>query len=200
MYSYDLEKQNNLVERMSIQHIIFLIIIDKINAKWYHSRYKKNRGVVMNIGIIVHSQTGNTFSVAEKLKESMEEKGHSVHIERVTAVKEQPAPNEPVELKDNPDISIYDALVFCAPVHAFSLSAVMQAYLKQVQSMENKKVNCFVTQQLKFSFMGGNRSVNQMKKACIDKGASFGNTGIVNWSSKKRDELINTVVEDCGKV
>ena len=154
----------------------------------------------MNIGIIVHSRTGNTLSVAKRIKESLEQKGHSVDLKRVTAINEEPAPNENVLLKDNPEISNYDAVIFGAPVHAFSLSQVMSAYLKQIPSLENKRVNCFVTQKFPFSFLGGNHSVNQMKKICVEKKAEFGNTGIVNWSNKKREELIKNVVESCGEV
>ena len=34
----------------------------------------------MNIGIIVHSYTGHTLSVAEKMKKVFEEKGYSVKL------------------------------------------------------------------------------------------------------------------------
>ena len=37
----------------------------------------------MKIGIVVYSQTGNTYQVAEKLQETLSDKGHSVNIERI---------------------------------------------------------------------------------------------------------------------
>ena len=148
----------------------------------------------MNIGIIVHSHTGNTLSVAEKLKENLLSKGHLVTLEQVTAVNEDPAAATNVELKTIPDITGYDMLVFGAPVRAFSLSPVMLLYLNQLPSLQGKKVSCFVTQQLQFAWMGGNRSIKQMKKSVIAKNGTVHETGVVNWSSKKREELVTDLV------
>ena len=148
----------------------------------------------MKVGIIVHSHTGNTLSVAERLKAAMASKGHSVSIERVVAVNEDPASKDPVVLKNTPDTGSYDALVFAAPVRAFSLSPVMKAYLAQLSALSGKKVACFVTQQLPFKWMGGSGALGQMKNACSSKGASPVKTGVVNWGSKKREELLADVV------
>ncbi len=48
----------------------------------------------MKIGIIVYSQTGNTFSVAEKLKAKLTAAGHNVNIERLTTVGGEDGPEE----------------------------------------------------------------------------------------------------------
>ena len=56
----------------------------------------------MDIGIMVYSQTGNTLSVAEKLKEALSEKGHTVTVDRVTAQGEV-APGRSVSLEQMPD-------------------------------------------------------------------------------------------------
>ena len=42
----------------------------------------------MNIGIIIHSFTGNTLSVAEKIRDELGKSGHKASIERVKAVGE----------------------------------------------------------------------------------------------------------------
>ena len=118
----------------------------------------------MNIGIIVHSFTSNTLSVAEKLKEKFLAEGHLVTLEQVTAVNEDPAAAAKVELLAIPDITGYDMLIFGAPVRAFSLSPVMLLYLNQLPSLQGKKISCFVTQQLSFAWLGGNRSIKQIKK------------------------------------
>ena len=39
----------------------------------------------MKIGILVHSKTGNTYSVAEKLEERLLKEGHLVTFEKVIA-------------------------------------------------------------------------------------------------------------------
>lgn len=94
----------------------------------------------MKVGIIVHSHTGNTLSVAEKLKDAIAAKGHTVSLERVSAVNEDPSAQGPVELKDIPEVGSYDAIVFGAPVRAFSLTPAMKAYLSQLSTLKDKKV------------------------------------------------------------
>lgn len=148
----------------------------------------------MKVGIIVHSHTGNTLSVAEKIKNAMTSKGHTVSIEQVSALNDNPAPNEAVKLKDIPDAQGYDVLLFGAPVRAFSLSAVMKAYLAQLSSLDGIKVGCFVTEQFPFAWMGGNNAIGQMKKSCSAKGAIPEKTGVVNWGSKKREDKIANVI------
>jgi len=153
----------------------------------------------MNIGIIVHSFTSNTLSVAEKLKEKFLAEGHLVTLEQVTAVNEDPAAAAKVELLAIPDITGYDMLIFGAPVRAFSLSPVMLLYLNQLPSLQGKKISCFVTQQLSFAWLGGNRSIKQMKKAVIAKNGTVYETGVVNWSSKTRENLITDLINRLTK-
>jgi len=154
----------------------------------------------MKVGIIVHSHSGNTLSVAEKLKDTIAAKGHTVNLEQVLAVNEDPSAQGPVELKSIPDVSSYDALVFGAPVRGFSLTPTMTAYLAQLQALKGKKVGCFVTQQLPFAWMGGNRTIGQMKNACKAKGAVPLRTGIVNWGSKKREEKIANLLKNLSEL
>ncbi len=154
----------------------------------------------MNIGIIIHSYTGNTLSVAHKLKDILEAAGHSVNLEQVTAVNSDPKEAQNVQLKDIPDISKYDLIIFGAPVWAFSLSPIMKLYLSQISSLQGKKIGCFVTQQLRFKFMGGNNAISQMKKACQSKGGSIYETGIVGWSHKQREARIEEVVQKLSEV
>lgn len=148
----------------------------------------------MKIGIIVHSKTGNTLSVAQKIKQELLNAGHSVNLEQVTAVDEDAAAQGKVQLKNIPDVSNYDAVIFGAPVHAFSLSNAMKEYFSKTASLSGKKVSCFVTQQFPYAWMGGNRAVGQMRKACETKGTSVLATGIANWSHKQRETKISDMV------
>lgn len=145
----------------------------------------------MKIGIIIHSHTGNTLSVGERLKESLAAGGHTVQLERVTAVNEDPNSREPVRLKSIPDIVQYDAVILGAPVRAFSLSPVMKAYLSQMTKLSGKKICCFVTEYFPKPWMGGNRSIKQMIRAIEQKGGKVASAGVVNWSAKAREEQIN---------
>lgn len=144
----------------------------------------------MKIGIIIHSHTGNTLSVGERLKESLATGGHTVQLEQVTAVNEDPNSREPIRLKSIPDIVPYDAVIFGAPVRGFSLSPVMKAYLSQLTKLSGKKISCFVTEHFPKPWMGGNHSIKQMIRAIEQKGGKVAATGVVNWTSQAREEQI----------
>ncbi|MCI1959775.1 MAG: flavodoxin domain-containing protein [Clostridia bacterium] len=148
----------------------------------------------MNIGIIVMSKTGHTLSVAQRLKDALTEKGHTVNLERVTAMNDTNKPSGK-QLKDAPNTEPYDVLIFGSPVWASSLPSVMKAYMSQLPSLQGKKVGCFVTQSFPYAWMGGNRTVSQMKKICSIKGTTVFAEGVINWSNKKRENQIIKLIE-----
>jgi flavodoxin len=154
----------------------------------------------MKIGIIVHSQTGNTLAVAKRLKEELIMAGHLVNLEQVMPADENPTAIKDIHLKTIPDTNDYDVLIFGAPVQGFSISPVMKAYLSQLTSLKGKKVGCFVTQYFPYKWMGGTRSVNQMKYICKAKGGSIFEEGIVNWSHKEREKRITEVLAKLMKL
>ncbi len=154
----------------------------------------------MTIGIILHSHTGNTLSVGERIKASLLAGGDEVHLERVTAFNEDPNAKEAVRLKSIPDISRYDYVVIGAPVRAFSLSPVMSAYLAQLPEMSGKKVACFVTQYFPKPWMGGSRALKQMISILSRRGGKVAVTGTVNWTNKAREEQINDLLVKLGRI
>lgn len=144
----------------------------------------------MRIGIFVHSQTGNTYGVALKLKEQLTAIGHTVDLERLN-IPESVQPGTKVAFAALPDFQKYDALVFGAPVQGFSLSPGMTSFLQQVGPIQNKKAACLMTQHFPYPWMGGNRAIGQMKALCESKGASICATALVNWKNKRREQLIS---------
>jgi len=142
----------------------------------------------MNIGVIVYSWSGNTLSVAEELKERLAGAGHTVNLEQVTVVGERERGAREFKLATKPDVAPYEAVVFGAAVEAFSLSAVLKAYLKTLASLSGKKVVCLVTQQFPYPWMGGNRAIRQMKKLCEGKGAAVVGSAVVNWATSRREK------------
>ncbi|MDY0345196.1 MAG: flavodoxin [Bacilli bacterium] len=148
----------------------------------------------LKIAIIIHSKTGNTLSVAEKIKDKLVNLGHQVALERVTASNNDEPEVAKIELSNKPGVEGYDAYVFGAPVNGFMLSGVMRAYLAQISELGNKPVYCFLTQYFPFRWMGGNNALRQFKIALNKKSALVKGTGIVNWSNKKRDALIDNTV------
>jgi menaquinone-dependent protoporphyrinogen IX oxidase len=149
----------------------------------------------MNIGIIIASQTGHTDSVALKLKEKLSSAGHTATIEQIIPKGEVRPGMKNLNLKTKPKVDKYDALVFGASVMAFSLSPIMNAYLRQIESLKSKKVAFFITKGLPFYWTGGKQAAGELKRICEAKGASVRGSGIVIWSSANRDQKITEVVD-----
>jgi len=152
----------------------------------------------MNIGIVVYSQTGNTLSVAEKLKDRLVSAGHAASIERLAPVLANP--KDPLSFRFDalPDLAGYNALVFAAPVQGFSLCRAMAIYLQQLPALDGKKAACFVTKQLASAWTGGNKAIAQMTKAVEEKGGTVCGTGMIMWSSKQREKDMEEMVEKVG--
>jgi len=148
----------------------------------------------MKIGIIVHSYTGNTYSVAEKLQEKFLAAGNEVSIEQVELVDDEEMDVKKIQIETFPDLNAYDVLIFGASVRAFSLSPAMTAYMNQIPSLQDKKIACFVTKGLPFHRTGGNQAISQMKKICESRGGTVMGTGIVIWRGNREKE-INELVE-----
>lgn len=153
---------------------------------------KKKGETGMKVGIILYSKSGNTLTVAQRLQSLLLEQGHIAEIARIET--EEPEATPPV-IKVSPDPKGYDALIFAAPVHAFSLSLVMKNYLASMPIVQGKKVNCFVTQHFPKAWMGGNRAVGQLKRSLTQKGALVIHCAVINWSSSKKAEQIEGAVK-----
>lgn len=149
----------------------------------------------MNIGIIVHSQTGNTLSVSEKIKSALREQGHRVTIEKLAVIGSYEQSYETIHFESYPNIEQYDALIIASLVQAFNLSPFMKKYLNEIDTLEGKKVSCFVTEYFPYPWMGGNNAIRKMVEICKAKKAEVLHTSVINWSSKKRDEQIEQLVQ-----
>ncbi len=144
----------------------------------------------MKIGIIVHSQTGNTLSVAQQLLEAFKAAGQTANIEKISSAHGTSDPKN-IKIEILPDLSAYDALVLAAPVQAFSVSPVMKAYLPQLPALNGKKVALFVTKGLPFNWTGGSKAISQMKSAVESKGGNVVGTSILVWGGASgRDKKI----------
>lgn len=157
----------------------------------------------MNIGIFVNSKTGNTLSVAEKLRNKLVDLGHHVALEKVVPSNESEVNIDKIVISNPPSTQGYDMLVFAAPVNAFGLAFAMQAYLRGLPSLEGKRLAGFVTEAFPFPWMGGNRALRGMEKLVNAKGGTLCTTGVVNWRSpEKREILIAKTIEkiaaSCG--
>lgn len=150
----------------------------------------------MKTGILVYSQTGNTRSVAEKLRDELAAAGHEVEVAEVVPEGEVHPGKKGVIYREKPDPAPYECIVMAAPVQAFSLSVGLRAYLEQLEpdSLAGKKVLGFVTKQLPGKWTGGNRAISQMSRICAEKGAGLSAGEIIVWTGKNRDQRIEQAV------
>ena len=155
----------------------------------------------MKIGLLIHSHTGNTLSVAEKLKDTLLKGGHQVEMRKLEPVGGENT-NEidinRIHFTPEPEISGYDYVIIGAPVRGFSISPVLAAYLNKVPALKGQKVDLFVTQAFPYSWMGGNQAIKKMMRVCEEKGAVIQDTAIVNWKNKNREKLIMNLVNRLG--
>lgn len=154
----------------------------------------------MNIGIIIHSQTGNTLLVAQKIQTKLTAAGHKVTIERIIPDDEKQIDTKKVNLQKIPDVNAYDALVVGGPVHGFNITPAMTVFLEKVPSLKEKKVAVLVTHQFPFAGLGGTQTATKIRNLCKAKNAVVCGEGIVNWGSKKREKTIDEIVNRFSKL
>ena len=150
----------------------------------------------MRIGIIIHSKTDHTLSVAEKIKEKFILLNHEVNIEKIIATNDREIDITKFELTNSPKIDQYDFLIFASPVRAFNISPVISKYLSESSSLENKKIICFVTMSFPYKWMGGKNAISKMKNICGGKNGEVVCTEIINWNKKDREENINNMISN----
>ncbi len=153
----------------------------------------------MNIGIIIHSQSGHTYSVALKLQEKLSLAGHKVVIERLKPVGDVHPGVKNLRIETLPELDKYQGLVFAAPVWAFSVSPVLASYLEQLSSLNSKKIASFVTMGFPFAWMGGNRAINQIIKTCRSKGGTLSVASVITLSGNNK-KAVNRMIEELNGV
>lgn len=153
----------------------------------------------MKIGIIVHSYSGNTYYVAQMIREMLLKGGHQAEIERIKILGGEKPNSRHFEIEAPKDSSMYETFVFGAPVRGFSISPVIETYLNQISTLKDKKVACFVTKQLSSNWTGGKRAIAAMKDVCESKGGTVVGTGVLFWKSKNREKEIEELAEELCK-
>ncbi|MGD1992747.1 MAG: flavodoxin domain-containing protein [Anaerolineae bacterium] len=154
----------------------------------------------MDIGMIVYSYTGNTLSVAEKLKEKLSAAGHVVTLERLETVGPATLRNEDAALKTKPPIAPYDALVLGCPVRGGAPPPPMLTFLEQVETLRGKKVALLVTGFFPVAGWGRNQTIAKLKESCRSEGATVCGAESVGWFSLNRKRAISRVVDILSEV
>jgi len=148
----------------------------------------------MKIGIIIYSITGNTKTVAQALLKNLVDRGFDCTLLEVKSKSNDPNQTH-VEIIERPTIQAFDKLIFATPVHAFSPSKVMKTYLSEIEDLNQKDVTLFITHHFPFAWMGGNSALKQIKRLIEKKNGKVNNMFSINWSSKKRSQNIQTLLD-----
>lgn len=152
----------------------------------------------MNIAIIIHSQTGNTLSVAQKLRTRLEEMNHQISLIHVKNRDQQNTYNQKPSLVISGDElhQEYDVVIIGGWVQAFSLCLGFTHYLKEIPSLKSNQTHIFVTHHFPYAWLGGNNAISQMKSILSKHNITVNSSKVFNWSRKNNNEEIQRWVED----
>ena len=118
----------------------------------------------MKIGIIIHSQSGTTAKVARTLGTVLSKKGHDVDTTLLRTAGKVAPRSSSFEIRNAPAVDEFDVLILAGPVWAFGISPVIFKFVKQLGRLSGKKVLCFVTKGLPFSWTGGKRAMHALEE------------------------------------
>ena len=151
-----------------------------------------------NIKIIVYSQTNNTLSVAQKLKDALAAQNCPVQIERLRVQDEKEFDPNKIVFTYRPTLNPTDVLVIATPVHAFNPAPASKAYIDALDNLQDITTLVFVTHHFPFKWLGGSRSVRVLQKKLRAKNATVIETqaNVIDWSNKKRNEEIDALVSE----
>jgi len=90
-------------------------------------------------------------------------------------------------------------LIFATPVWAFALSPVMVTYLSGISSLKGKKIAVFVTIGFPWAWMGGARSLKQLKESCETHGGTVIAAELLTRSAQD-EKIVSVMVEKISGV
>lgn len=160
------------------------------------SQTSVNQGGYMKIGFLVHSQSGNTLSIVNRLCDVFKMAGHEVYITHIKSSdvnRSMQFPQELVIIQDNLPNQV-DVLFIAGWVQAFSLCRGLQYYLNQF-NIKSNEINLFLTHHFPFEWMGGTHALKQLKSITSKFNSQVVDTKIFNWSRKNNQDKIQQWVD-----
>lgn len=151
----------------------------------------------MKIGFIVHSQSGNTLSVAQKVIDQLKAQGHDVmltHIKDEDVNVSMQHPERFITVVDEVTSNV-DVLFIGGWVQAFSLCRGLNFAIQHHFNIQSKETHLFLTHHFPFEWMGGTNAMKQLTKHVIAKEHQVKTTKIFNWSRKNNQQLIEQWVD-----
>lgn len=143
--------------------------------------------ILMTIGIIIHSKTGHTLSVAETLKDKFSSAGRSAVLLRI---------------EDQTDFDSFDAILLGSHTEGFALAPEMAAYLSGLpaSALSQKKTVLLITHAFPLHAMGGNQAMKGLRKLAEQQGAKVIAEEIIDWSRPGREKQIENAVNNIASV
>lgn len=151
----------------------------------------------MKIGFIVHSQSGNTLSVAQKLMNQLIAQGHVVmltHIKDENVNGSMQHPERYITVVDEVESNV-DILFIGGWVQAFGLCRGLNYVIQHHFNIQAKQTHLFLTHHFPFEWMGGTSAMKQLSKLVLTKGLVVKTTKIFNWSRKNNQKNIELWVD-----
>jgi len=125
----------------------------------------------MRIGVMVHSQSGNTARLALAVTHSLREKGHDVSVELLRPIGKVRLMSKQIEFRSLPDTASYDVVLIGGPMWSYNASPVVSSAIRHLRGLEKKRMLFFLTSFLPNSISGSSRSHACVGKLFADAGA-----------------------------
>lgn len=125
----------------------------------------------MNIGIIVHSQTGTTMDFGRRIAERLRAAGHEAEVIEIKSEGNVRPRAAKITITNIPDCRRFDAVLVGGPVWGFAASPVIIACIKALPGIAGKKALPFVTMGFPLPGMGGRQAIAGMSRALGEAGA-----------------------------
>jgi NAD(P)H dehydrogenase (quinone) len=155
----------------------------------------------MKFGFIIHSQSGNTLSVAKKLIDQLKYNGHEVYLTHIKSKDVNTSMQHPEALitVSEESFSEVDVLIVGGWVQAFSLCRGLGYYCQHQLNVKAKDTHIFVTHHFPFEWLGGTHAIKQLSSILITQKHSIRSSKVFNWSRKNNDEQVQDWVESLLK-
>ena len=134
--------------------------------------------------VVFYSVTGHTLGVARRLSE-----GLMIVNEEIKAYLDDKK-QKVISMIESPALSGYKRIYLGSPVHGFMMPVAVKTYLNSFNTFEGIEFVLFVTHFFPFAFLGGNQTLNQMKKLITSKGGKVISMTSFNWKSSHREKSI----------
>jgi NAD(P)H dehydrogenase (quinone) len=166
--------------------------------------------ISMNVGIFIHSQSGNTSSMGMAITMNLRAQGNEVDIQLMkTAGRLKPRMKHVEFRDDSPNMAPYDVVIFGGPIWGFTVSPVVGAFIKEIPELKGKKALCFSTSGFPTAISGARGGLKKMEMLLDGLGATVLESEPFFWglfrSKKKMDNAVNRICDricksgECGK-